>query len=121
MKKILTLAGIVLASNMIACSTLHFSTYFGNIQATDQTIVDNIKIGKTTKDEVHRLLGQSTNMTKQSNLEIWTYSYTQANIVAKAYIPFANLAGEPPIVLQPGILTIAFNKSGIVKKRCQFY
>ena len=110
MKKILILAGIVLASNMMACST-----YFGNVQATDQAIVDDIKIGKTTKDEVHRLLGQSTNMTKQSTLEIWTYSYTQANLVAKAYIPFANLAGEPPIVLQPGNLTIAFNKSGIVE------
>ena len=91
------------------------STYFGNAQATDQAIVDDIKIGKTTKDEVHRLLGQSTNMTKQSTLEIWTYSYTQANLVSKAYIPFANLAGEPPIVLQPGNLTIAFNKSGIVE------
>jgi len=110
MKKILILAGIVLASNMMACST-----YFGNVQATDQTIVDNIKIGKTTKDEVHRLLGQSTNITKRNALEIWTYSYTQANIVAKAYMPFANLAGEPPIVLQPGNLTIAFNKSGIAE------
>ena len=110
MKKILTLAGILLASNMMACST-----YSGNVRATDKTLVDKIKIGKTTKEEVHSLLGQSTNITKQSNLEIWTYSYTQANIVAKAYIPFANLAGEPPIVLQPGNLTIAFNKSGIVE------
>ena len=110
MKQILILAGIVLASNIMACST-----YFGNVQATDQAIVDNIKIGKTTKDEVHRLLGQSTNMTKQANLDIWTYSYTQANLVAKAYMPFANLAGEPPIVLKPSKLTIVFNKSGIVE------
>jgi len=61
------------------------------------------------------LLGQSTNMKKQSTLEIWTYSYTQENLVSKAYIPFADLAGEPPIILQSGNLTIAFNKSGIVE------
>lgn len=100
----------MLASNMMACST-----YFGNIQAIDQAIVDNIKTGTTTKDEVHRLLGQSTNMAKQNALEIWTYSYTQANIAAKAYIPFANLADEPPVVLTPSNLIIAFNKSGIVE------
>jgi hypothetical protein len=47
MKKILPLIGILLTANMMACST-----HSGNVRATDQTIVDKIKIGKTTKDEV---------------------------------------------------------------------
>ena len=110
MKKIVTLIGILLTANMMACST-----HSGNVRATDQSLIDKIKIGKTTKEEVRSLMGETSNISRQSESETWTYMYNQTDMGAKAFIPFANLTGESPIGVRISTLTITFNKSGIVE------
>ena len=46
---------------MTACST-----HSGNVRATDQTLIDKIKTGKTTKEEVRNLMGETSNVSRQA-------------------------------------------------------
>ncbi|MGZ5009439.1 MAG: outer membrane protein assembly factor BamE domain-containing protein [Methylobacter sp.] len=112
MRKMLSLfiTSILITSSLTACST-----HSGNIRATDQSIIEKIKIGKTTQDEVKTLLGDTQNTMSQGGKDTWTYSYHQTNIGAKAFIPFANLVGESSIGVKISNVTIEFNQNGIVE------
>jgi outer membrane protein assembly factor BamE (lipoprotein component of BamABCDE complex) len=101
---------VLVASSLTACST-----HSGNIRATDQSTIDKIKIGKTTKAEVISLMGDTSNIMRQAGKETWTYSYHETNIGAKAFIPFANLVGESPVGVTLSSLIITFNENGIVE------
>ncbi|MCI0558496.1 MAG: hypothetical protein MN733_08380 [Nitrososphaera sp.] len=122
---------ILLTSGLTACSR-----HSGNIRATDRSMIDKIQIGTTTKDEVRRLMGDPSSIQRGSLIgaiqrghltgdpssiqtdgssETWTYRYTQTNIGAKAFIPFANLVGESPVDVNINLLMITFNAKGIVE------
>ncbi len=60
-------------------------------------------------------MGETSNVSRQGDIETWTYMYNKTDIGARAFIPFANMAGESPIGLKINSLTITFNKSGIVE------
>ena len=95
---------MLLTSGLSACSR-----YSGNIRTTNQSMIDKIKIGTTTKDEVRSLIGNPSSIQRGSLMgdgsgiqragsnETWTYSYVQTNIGARAFVPFANLVGESPV------------------------
>ena len=110
MKKILSLIGILLFVNMTACST-----HSGNVRATDQTLISQIKAGKTTKEEVLKLMGETSNIMRQNDIETWTYTYQKTDVGAKAFIPFANMVGESAIGVKINYLGITINTSGIVE------
>lgn len=113
MKNMLPLLIVImlLQTGLIACSS-----HSGNIRATDQSMIDKIKIGTTTKDQVQRLLGDTTNIQRHGSHETWTYRYRETNIGAKAFIPFANLAGESAVDVKISMLVVRFNAQGIVEE-----
>lgn len=112
MKNMLPLLIVImlLTSGLTACSR-----HSGNIRATDQSMIDKIKIGTTTKDEVRRLLGDTTSIMRHGSNETWTYRYTQTNIGAKTFVPFANLVGESSVDTKISMLMIKFNAQEIVE------
>ncbi len=101
---------ILLTSGLSACSTNS-----GSVRATDQSVINKIKIGKTTKEEVRSLMGDTSNIMRHSNNEVWTYQYQQTDIGAKTFIPFANLVGESSVSVKISILIITFDANGIVQ------
>lgn len=109
-KLTLVLSAILVVSTLTACSK-----HSGNVRATDQTLVDQIKIGKTTKAEVRSLFGDTSNVMRMNGTETWNYRYNKTDIGAKAFVPFANLAGESAIGVQITTLGIQFDENGIVK------
>lgn len=75
---------------------------FGNPSITDQSKVEQVKVGQT-KEQVEQILGKPTGTQfSTNNEEIWvyTYSYTKEAILATHY---------------SYRLSVLFNKSGIVK------
>lgn len=125
------------ASSLTACSS-----YSGNIRAADPTIIDKIKIGKTTKEEVRNIMGEPSSIQrlnlKGSSLldqeasllgassgssgtggdgisETWIYRYSETNIGAKMFIPFANLVGKSAVDIKSNSLMVQFNQKGIVE------
>ncbi len=102
---------LTIASSLTACST-----HSGNIRATDQTVTDKIKIGKTTKDDVRNLLGETQNVLSEgTGKDVWIYQYSQTDLKAKAFIPFLNLVGEAPDQTTLSTLTIMYTQDGIVE------
>ncbi|WP_426994062.1 outer membrane protein assembly factor BamE domain-containing protein [Methylomonas sp. CM2] len=103
-------SAIIIATTLTACSK-----HSGNVKATDQNLVDQIKIGKTTKAEVKALFGETTNIMRMHGTETWNYNYSQTDIGAKAFVPFANLTGESAVGVKMTTLGIQFDDNGIVK------
>ena len=101
---------LVITSSLTACSN-----HSGNVRATDQTIIQKIKIGKTSKEEVVSLLGNTTDIMREATgKDTWIYQYSQTDLGARAFIPFVNLMGESPVNTKLSTLTIVFNQDGIV-------
>jgi len=50
----------------------------GQVSAKDDLITQKLEIGKTTKEDTLKILGEPGQIVKmESNLEIWIYNYTQ--------------------------------------------
>ena len=50
----------------------------GQVSAKDDSITQKLEIGKTTKEDTLKILGEPGQIVKmESNLEIWIYNYTQ--------------------------------------------
>lgn len=109
MKKVLLILAVI-AIGLTGCGT-----HSGNIKATDQNLISQIKVGKTTKDEVRNLLGDATNVMRTGNMEMWSYSYQKTDIGAKAFIPFVNLVGESAVGVKISSVNIRFDQNGIVQ------
>jgi hypothetical protein len=59
----------------------------GPIRVKDELISHELSVGKTTKEDTLKLLGQPGQIVKIANdLEIWIYNYTQ---IYGLHIPFA--------------------------------
>ena len=132
MQNMLPLVIMLVTSGLTACSS-----YSGNVRTTDQSAIDKIKIGTTTKDEVRSLMGEPSSIrtgvignpasilrggigdpssiNRGGTNKNWTYSYRQTNIGAKAFIPFANLVGEKAVDVKSNFLMIMFDEKGIVE------
>jgi len=101
---------LAIASGLAACTS-----YSGNIRATNQDTIEKIKIGKTTKNEVLALLGDTQNIMRDGGKDTWIYQYSQTDVGARAFIPFANMVGESPVNVKLSTLTIVYNQDGIVE------
>lgn len=99
---------------LLALTITSCAMHKGNARVTEQSTLDKIQIGKTTKDEVRNLLGDTPNIMKQGGKETWRYGHTQANINATAFIPFASLF-KPAVNVNSSMVMIRFNQNGVVE------
>lgn len=101
---------VFIGASLTACTT-----HSGNIRARDQSVINNIKIGETTKAEVLTLMGPTSNIMRQGGKETWTYSYSETNIGARAFVPFANMVGEVPVGVTMSNVIVTFGENGVVE------
>lgn len=78
MKKILVIA--LVGMGLISCCPTQVLksgeyTYSGNKKIMDEKIVAQIKKGKSTKEDVKRLLGSPDNFADADGVSLWVYSY----------------------------------------------
>ena len=101
----------------------------GNPAVKNQDLVTQIKLGQTTKEDVRRLFGQPTVMsrhsgtpfpavtgwsTSSSNYEIWNYTYANTGVHPATFIPIVGLfAGSATSKMSQ--LTLTFDEQGIVR------
>lgn len=75
--------------------------------------IDDITIGKTTKQQVESMLGPPNNLNMMPDGEMWMYMTTETNIRGSNFIPYANLfhreSGH-----NNAQLTVSFNRKGVV-------
>lgn len=94
----------------------------GNPAVLDQTIVSQIKIGQSTKEDVRRLFGNPTTIsnTQFNNFqsEVWAYGYAKHETNPLIYVPIIGLFaiatggyGE----MESGSVAVGFDKNGIVQ------
>ena len=91
---------LLLASSLMACSN-----HLGNVRATDQSIIEKIKIGKTTKNEVLALLGDAQGTSRGGGKDTWMYYYSKSD----TSIPL------PGGSARTSSLAIIFNQESIVE------
>jgi hypothetical protein len=59
----------------------------GQVSAKDDLITQKLEIGKTTKEDTLKILGEPGQIVKmKSNLEIWIYNYTQISGLRNPFI-----------------------------------
>ena len=59
----------------------------GQVSAKDSLIADKLEIGKTTKEDTLKILGEPGQIVKmESNLEIWIYNYTQISGLRNPFV-----------------------------------
>ncbi len=87
----------------------------GNPSITDQSKVDQIKPGQTTKDQVRQILGQPTNTQfSDNNEEVWFYQYTATSVKPQSYIPVVGIFAAGADTSSSNV-TIRYRPDGIVK------
>lgn len=101
----------------------------GNPAVENQDLVAQIKLGQSTKEDVRRLFGQPTVMSRHSgtpfpamtgwpvsssNYEIWNYTYANTEVHPATFIPIVGLfAGSATSKMSQ--ITLAFDEQGIVR------
>ena len=105
MKKLLALA--LTATLLAGCATVG--------RKLDQTSVDKIKKGETTREEVLKLIGSPDQMTRDGSGNVtFSYMYVRATAKPETYIPIVGaFAGGANVQNQMVIVT--FGPDGIVK------
>ena len=59
----------------------------GQVSAKDDLITQKLEIGKTTKEDTLKILGEPGQIVKmESNLEIWIYNYTQISGLRNPFV-----------------------------------
>jgi len=89
----------------------------GNPNAEDQTRVEQIRVGKSSKSEVKRLLGEPTSIEFPSaSTELWFYNSARAHISPLVAIPFFGLFSNGGGYSEQSQVFVEFSTRGIVKK-----
>lgn len=59
----------------------------GQVSAKDDLITQKLELGKTTKEDTLKILGEPGQIVKiESNLEIWIYNYTQISGLRNPFV-----------------------------------
>jgi outer membrane protein assembly factor BamE (lipoprotein component of BamABCDE complex) len=105
MKRILTLA--LMLGLVAGCASVG--------RKLDQSAVDRIKKGETTRDEVLKSLGSPDQIIRMGNGDVtFQYMYIRATARPESYIPVVGaFAGGANV--QNQMLTVTFGPDGIVK------
>lgn len=113
MKKVFS---VLLSLSMIGMLFLSGCTYaVGNKQVANDDAVTQIKIGKSTKSDVTKLMGEPSKVSFTDKEEIWDYNYTKSQVRATSFIPYVGVfAGGTDTEMHT--LTLTFNDRGVVSK-----
>lgn len=107
-------AALMTLSFVAGCRSVH-----GNKKITDTKITDQIVVNKTTQAEVQNLLGTPMKKTpwgKDSEGEMWMYSYVASQSRATSWIPYVGSVAGGSDTEQHN-LDLYFNKDGVVVKK----
>lgn len=101
----------------------------GNPAVQNEALANQIKIGVTTKEEVRRMFGQPTAVSRGSFsvapglngapspatiVEAWTYSYAETDIHPATFIPIVGLFAGSATVKSASV-TVSFDDKGVVQ------
>jgi hypothetical protein len=120
------LSGVLLCQ----CLMLGGCVSSGNPSIVDQTLVDQIKLDISTKEDVRRILGQPNSMSRSStsnsqfpgvplpatltNFEAWSYSHTDIAVDGATFIPIVGLfAGGATASINT--FMVMFDDKGVVR------
>ena len=113
---------------LIALLTLSGCYSTGNANIKNQDLVAQVQMGKSTKDDVRRLLGEPYSVSRSSGqvaspvdptqtaalVEWWTYIHASSETDAKSYIPFIGwLIGSS--THEQEHFQVGFDQKGIVQ------
>ena len=114
MKKFFLGVSLVLSLGLVGCGMRAGNENLSKMNLN--TIKQKIVVGKTTKKEIRRLLGNPQGQGIDPHIgEYWMYSFMQSKIKASSYIPIVGIfAGGTKTKMTT--LYIYFNKNGVVKK-----
>ena len=113
---------------LIAVVALAGCTSSGNATIKNQELIDQVKMGKSTKDDVRRLFGEPNSISRSASqvanpadpsqmltvVEWWSYVHASAQTDAKSFIPFVGwLVGGSSHESQQ--LTTGFDQKGLVQ------
>lgn len=87
---------------LIAVLTIYGCASSGNASIKNHDLIDQIQMGKSTKDDVRRLLGEPNSVSRSSSqiadpsnpaqmltlVEWWSYVHASTQTDAKSFIPF---------------------------------
>jgi len=103
---------IKLVSLMVFLATMLWGCAVGQgqVSAKDDLITQKLEIGKTTKEDTLKILGEPGQIVKmESNLEIWIYNYTQ---ISGLHNPFVKHG------MENNTLYVGF-RGDLVEKTCR--
>lgn len=107
------IGAVVLISN--GCVHAYGTKAASNMQARSQIVK-----GKTTKQEVLRLLGAPTGKTDMGEQgEMWRYTYSRTNVRASTFIPIVG-AFAGGVDTHTHDMSIGFDTNGVVKTISEF-
>ena len=100
----------------------------GNANVKNQELIDQIQMGKSTKNDVRRLLGEPNSVSRTSSqvanpadpkqmltlVEWWSYVHASAETDAKSFVPFVG-AFIGSTTHESTHLTAGFDQKGIVQ------
>lgn len=117
------LALVLLGAAISGCATS------GNPAVQNEDLIAQIKLNQSTKEDVRRLFGQPTVMSRHSgipfpamtgwptgslNYEIWNYTYANTEVHPATFVPIVGLfAGSATSKMSQ--LTLTFDDQGIVR------
>ena len=93
----------------------------GNPQLREEAVVSQIKIGESTKEDVHRLLGEPNVMSKTvingRAMEVWGYAYSATQTNPLVFVPVIGLftLGSNPVKVESAGFGVTFSDDGIVR------
>ena len=112
LRKLLFIIGCIEVSLVAGCA----STTIGN--KFDESQINKIKTGASTKENVLSLMGEPSSKSSSSNgTSIWSYQFTAIAVAARPleFVPIVSIfAGGTTTSSSTQVLTATFNKSGIV-------
>ena len=113
---------------LIAILSLAGCASSGNANVKNQALIDQIQMGKSTKDDVRRLLGEPNSVSRSSTqvanpadpkrmltlVEWWSYIHASSQTDAASFIPFVGgLVGSS--THESTQFTAGFDQKGIVQ------
>jgi outer membrane protein assembly factor BamE (lipoprotein component of BamABCDE complex) len=107
------LMGIILGLALCGCAT--------SGRKLDQSKVDAIKKGETTRDQVIKLIGSPDQVAKSSSGDtVFTYSFMRATVKGSTFIPIVG-AFAGGVDTQNQMVMITFGPDGVVKEYVSTY
>jgi hypothetical protein len=116
---------------LIAVLALAGCASSGNASIKNKELLDQVHIGKSTKDDVRRLLGEPNSISRMASqvpnpsdpsqmlmlVEWWSYMHASSQTDAKSFIPFVGFLPAPSPLVQAINSGSYKGKSGVLNSQ----